>query len=107
MMENLRQDVRLGARVLLKNRGFTAVAGLTLALGIGVSTALFSVVYGVWLNAYPYGRASQILYPRARASNGVFADSQNGVFRQREFLEMARVPGVADSIAYSLGGSSI
>jgi hypothetical protein len=94
-----------GIRALGKNAGFTTVAVLTLALGVGVSTALFSVVYGVWLNAYPYQHAAEILYPRARAISGAFADSQNGVYRQREFLQMAQVPAVADSVAYTLGES--
>ena len=104
-MDQLFRDLRLGSHVLRTNAGFTAVAILTLALGIGVSTALFSVVHGVWLNGYPYGRAGEILYPRAKATTGEFANSQNGVFQQREFLEFARVPAVADSVAYTLGRS--
>ena len=104
-MEHFFRDVRLGFHVLRTNAGFTAVAILTLALGIGVSTALFSVVYGVWLNGYPYGRAGEILYARAKGTSGEFADSQNGVFQQREFLEFVRVPAVANSAAYTLGRS--
>src|SRR5215470_18932257 len=93
-MVGLGQDLRYALRQLRKNPGFTAVAALTLALGIGANTAIFSVVNAVLLNPLPFPNASRIVslfeatpnFPRGSISYPNFLDWQRD---NRTFEAMA------------------
>src|SRR3989449_5695223 len=93
-------DLRYAFRQLLKNLGFTAVAVLTLALGIGAATALFSVVVGGLISRYPYAKPGEIWTPGLRSVN---ADQRMRPYRLSEYLEMARLPAFSDVMATGPG----
>jgi putative ABC transport system permease protein len=97
--ERLWQDVPYALRGFRKNPGFTAVALLSLMLGIGASIALFSVVYGVLIAPYPYAKPNEIWAPAVLGPN----DSVHGwhPYPLREFLEIQKLPAFADVMATS------
>src|SRR5690348_13384743 len=103
-VESLMQDLRFATRMLRKSPGFTAVAVLTLALGIGANTAVFSAVYGVLLQPLPYKNPSQLIVlnettPRVgmvSVSYPNFLDWRN---QSRTFSQFAAVYSVGFNIA--------
>ena len=82
MIADLWQDLRYGARVLLKNPGFTLVAVFTLALGIGASTAIFSAVNPILFEPLPYPQADRIAMVWDFGNEGARLSVTFGTYRE-------------------------
>ncbi|HEY3928042.1 MAG TPA: ABC transporter permease, partial [Candidatus Koribacter sp.] len=83
-MEAFLQDVKYGIRMLLKNPGFTAIAILTLALGIGANTAIFSVVNAEILRPLPFRDPGQLMHV---ATSNVRIHTTNGAISYPDFAD--------------------
>ena len=105
LLETLFQDFRYGFRVLRKSPGFTAIALLTLALGIGANTAIFSVLYGILLRPLPYKDASRLIVlhettPKVGTVSVSYPDFLDWRAQNTAFSQMAAV----NSIGFNLSG---
>ena len=98
-MRGLKQNINFGFRTLLKNKGFTLTAVLTLALGIGATTAIFSVVYAVF-EPMPYPNPDQLVMVWSRGPRG----GRNSV-ASADFLEWRRRSTSFQGINAWAGGS--
>jgi len=104
--QNFAQDLRFGMRMLRKSPGFTVIATLTLALGIGANTAVFSLVNGVLLNPLPFSHAEELV--TVHASKQHFSEGSISYlnFRdwQRENKTLAAL-AVSRGTGFSLTGT--
>lgn len=103
-LQDFAQDVRYGFRMLRKAPGFTAVAILTVALGIGANTAIFSVVYGVLLQPLPYRNPSRLVVlnetnPKVGTVSVSYPNFLDWRAQSHAFSHMAAVRGVEFSLA--------
>src|SRR5215469_13765270 len=84
-MEQLWQDIRYALRMLRKAPGFAALAVITLALGIGANTAMFSVIKGVLLQSPPFADPARVMVVLQKQPNG-----SNNAFSTPDYLEWKR-----------------
>ena len=100
-IDALWQDLRYALRTLLKNRGFTAVSIATLGLGIGATTAIFSVIDNVLLAPFPYQGAERMVFPRIHNAQDQRPLRQG--YAPSEVLEFAESNRVFDGITAAYG----
>ena len=102
-MNRLLQDTRFALRVLLARRGFSAVAILTLALGIGITTAIFSIVYAILLRPLPYPEADRIVAVwETRRTD----PQPGGAMSHPNYLDVRAKVGAFESIALATTGNA-
>ena len=103
----LRQDTGYALRMMRKNLGYTAVAVITLALGVGVNTAIFSVIHGTLLRPLPYAQGERLVIVRQRASTAGIEDLSFSVPEINDYRQQNRtLSGLVEyhSMAFTLLG---
>jgi predicted permease len=96
-MDTLWQDLRFGVRMLVKNPGFTAVAVLTLALGIGANATIFSIVNAVLLQPLPYRDADRLVMVWETSTQ---SPDDIGIVSAPNYLDWQRQNDVFESMAF-------
>jgi putative ABC transport system permease protein len=96
-MNTLLQDARYALRTLWKSRSFAGVAVVTLALGIGASTAIFSVIDNVLMEPFPYKDAARMMFPRIHDQDKTDLDGRAG-YSSSEFLAFSKENRVFDGL---------
>ncbi len=117
-MGNLWRDIQFGLRMLARNKGFTAVAVLVLALGIGPNVAIFSIIYATFLAPMPYPDADQlvVIWNMTKGERGAMAAdeylqflAESKSFSNLSFGSYSISPAITgpDHIAEEIGGMAV
>src|SRR3954469_10924679 len=104
-MNTLLQDIRYGLPMLLKYKGFTAVAVIALGLGIGANTAIFSLVNGVLLRPLPFPGAERIVYFEGKNPAAGITESNISYLDFTDWSQQTDV--FASTAAYWIGGVNL
>src|SRR4051812_48105443 len=104
-MSTLLYDIRYGLRMLVKHKGFTAVAIIALALGIGANTAIFSLVNGVLLRPLPFPNSDRIIYFEGKNPAAGITDSNISYL---DFVDWSQQTDIfASTAAYWTGNADL
>ena len=98
LLQDLARDARFGMRSLRKSPGFAAMAAASLALGIGATTAMYSVIYAVVLDPFPYKDVAHLVSPALREPD---RRGYRTYYTTDQYLEIARRSTVFDGLTLS------
>jgi len=105
LIETFLRDIRYAFRMLLKHKGFTAVAIIALALGVGANTAIFSLVNGLLLRPLPFPDAQRIVYFEGENSAAGITDSNISYLDFTDWSQQTDL--FASTAAYWTGGANL
>jgi len=97
-LQTVLHDTRYALRTFGKHPGFVAIAVLSLMLGIGATSSIFSVIYGVLISPYPYAKPDEIWAIGLRSQTG---REGRGIYPVEDYVELTRLPAFADVMATS------
>lgn len=105
-MDRFGRDLRIAVRTLLRHRTFSIVAMVTLALGVGATTAIFSVVYGILLRPLPYVEAERLVAFGGTARSAP-SEPVDGSISHLNFLDYQRATRSIEAMALYSGGRAV